>query len=108
MNPHDSNKPSDQAGATKPVQTDVERPMAGGESSRTEHTPLAGNDRKGRSGRAEKKHPHAGHDPAEMNRKPGHGQPDPHSGQHGGRPPAGDTPHGDHKSQNPAGPGQKR
>jgi len=108
MNPNDPKKHSDHAGATKPGQAGGQQPMPGGEGSPTQHKPLADNERKGGSEQAEKKHPHGGHDPADMSRKPGHGQPEPQGGQHSEKPSPGATPQGDHKGPNPGGPGQKR
>jgi hypothetical protein len=108
MNPRDPNKHSDHAGAPKPGQAGGQQQMPGGASAPTQHKPLTDNERTGGSEQDEKKHPHGGHDPADMNKKPGHGQPDPQSGQHGDRPSPGGAPKGDHKGQNPGGPGQKR
>ena len=108
MNPHDPKKHADDASATKPGQAGGQQPMPGGASAPTQHKPLADNERKGGSEQAEKKQPHDGHDPADMNKKPGQGQPDSQKGQHGEKPSPGGTHQGDHKGQNPGGPGQKR
>jgi hypothetical protein len=108
MHPHEPKKHSDDAGATKPGQAGGQPPMPGGASAPTPHKPLADNERRGGSEQAEKKQPQGGHEPVDMNKKPGHGQPDPLSGQRGEKPTPGGPHQGDHKGQNPGGSGQKR